>query len=367
MILGMIAKTIDENNEENRVKLWRIKRLSINIWQIGEEKSLIDYGFEIENLDKNHIEKLEILVPYKVEDIYDITKECYLDDKSIARTIFSKEYKLIDKNKNIMKADGLLSKVLEIDDIYTQSVDGATRIIIEFDKNSLIRNNEYYNKEKIWGAFRVRVLAKNIPKCIIYFPRIKILSHEIFKIHCGYIFDIPIYDIRHESTRIYNDIDFPTIEKLHLFIIPYANLCERKVHLKQNPKSKHSIRLLETKDWKKYLEITKHGKYLEDGRKVYKGDYKHISRINKLRVFCEFEEPYSKVVLKSLSVFFFMVLITLLSGYLIYLNGNYIISGVIIILSWIFALFTQGVFSNFIYDMLKSSLEKITKNNGKFN
>jgi hypothetical protein len=361
MLLWIKAK--DENGEEIKDESFMIKRLSINIWQIGETKSLIDYGFEIENSDDKPIERVEILVPYKVIEGYDITEDCYLN-YNIAKTIFSKEYKL-DKEGKIMIADGLISKVLTIankdknkiveNEIINQN--GSTKIIIEFNRDSVIRNDEYHDNKKVLGAFRIRLLAENVPRRVVYFPRNGILNKGI---HYGYIFDIPIYDKRHESIVVDENNAFPRIESLHLFIMPYANLHEMNINLTmRNLESKYTIRLLETKAWRKYLDITGHGKYLEDGRKVYRGDYTNISHKNRVRVFCEFEDPYSKVVLKILLICSIPILAYL--AYLIYLYRNYFSTWIAIILREIYEWLLSNLVCDKLYDILKSVLEKITK------
>jgi len=358
MLLGIKAIAIDENNEEKEIpsESWIIERLSINIWQISETESLIDYGFEIKNLYDKPMESIEIKVPYLIKkkksnreykyEIYDITERCY-NDEEIGKIIFSKKFSKLEGG--LVEADGIRFKPIPVETKYYK------------DSKIKIKLSKKLEKDKI-GGFRIRVLAEDVPKITVYFPR----TFRYLGIHRGYIFDIPIYDFRYYPERENYEIKkIPIIKKAYIYVIPRANLHLKNISLIQERSSnellletKHGIRLLE-EYWRKYLEITEHDNLIEDNRKVYRGSYENISIKNPVRAFCEFEEPYSKVIFKIFLMFLFIIMGILLVSYLIYKHINIIVSTIFAFISLFIIIIKEIVIPNLIYDAFKVFSGKI--------
>ena len=321
MVINMLLK-IRAEPEIDR-DCWEIERLSINIWQIDDEKSLIDYGFDIKirpkennqsekNFQKNNIEihEIALYVPYKVEKVDDITESCYGSHK-IGKIIFKnfriekREYKGPEYKKFEIVADSE-ERYIVICPLYFPNseynpakMQSKSKTKFHVSEIYIILNEPIKPGET--RSFRIRVTANGVPIKKSWLPWI----------HREFIYDIRIYD-----NRAYPDIfscgfltdDFrsPDINKLFVFVIPKSNLEEKRIL--SNLDGNASIRLLETEIWNEYLKITGHE--VEDGRKVYGWSYirkKEYNNTNNkynngpkpvVRLYLEFEDPYSKVLSK---------------------------------------------------------------------
>jgi len=289
-----------------------LRRVSINIWQISSNESLIDYGFEV-HMKENSTHSLRHFifdVPFQVLEYWDITQECY-ENPEIGKIIFSREFKTSEPEnfgqfiKIEMKADGISSEVvfpLKIKTTKIQDSDGISITRITVDLGIPLEPGKT-------RAFRIRVLAKNVPKRI----------SQLWKFHRRYIFDIRVYERRmapHKVPESMEGISEPLIQKLYIFIMPLSKLQEKDLKL-----GKMSyIRQLETDLWNLYLNTTNHK--VEDGRKVFRAHFVNVSAKQRVRAYCEFEDPYSVVITKILLTFFMLYLAPIFPIYILLFKLN---------------------------------------------